>query len=99
VRLKKKRGIVSEQKSQTSAPKVICPYCKLEGDKVIAAGLPLKLCNECGTLWGEPFAWLYTFIVAPIEGFFNGEFAFFSYQGSYLRGLWLWLTAKDEETF
>lgn len=61
--------------------------------KVIAAGLPLKLCNDCGCLWGEPWVTIYDLIVVPIEGFFGNPegFYFMGYEGSYWLALWHFL--------
>ena len=75
-----------------------CPQCQgTDTAKVIAAGLPMKLCFECSSLWGEPWAFLYTFFVAPIEGLFNDEYTFFAYRGSYIEGLWMWFHYRDED--
>lgn len=78
--------------------KEVCPECKSKDtDKVIAAGMPMRLCNVegCHCLWGEPWATIYTWIVAPIEGLFNEGFSFMAYQGSYWEGLKAWW--KDED--
>lgn len=64
-----------------------CPLCGGPSDKVLYAGLPMRLCRneECRCGWGLG-SWL-TFI------FFNGYF--FVYQGSYWKALWRWLTEES----
>jgi hypothetical protein len=76
-----------------------CPTCEQPAAKVIAAGMPMKLCqNEnCNTVFGEPFCSIYIYCVAPIEGMFNDEFAFLIYEGSYLKALWDWFMTEDED--
>jgi hypothetical protein len=77
-----------------------CPACDGTAIKVIAAALPMKLCTEdgCRALWGEPFATIYTFLFAPLEGWMNRGFYFLAYEGSYFYALWDWLTLKGEES-
>lgn len=76
--------------------KVICPACQSEdANKIISALLPMKFCNKCHTLWGEPFATIYTVVFAPIEGIMNGQFMFVPYEGSYFRGIMEWFKATE----
>jgi hypothetical protein len=78
--------------------KLICPACgSYETSKVIAAGMPMKHCQECHTLWGEPWATIFTSLVAPLEGMVNGHFAFYLYEGNYFKALLNWLFAGSEE--
>jgi hypothetical protein len=64
-----------------------CPECNGESSKIIAAGLPMKLCLECNLLWGF-WSWFYAYLISPIEGMINGNFCFLTYEGSYLKALW-----------
>jgi hypothetical protein len=66
-----------------------CPLCGSSHEKVIYAGLPLKLCvkKDCNCVWGF---WSRLFYLLP----FNG--VFMKYHGSYWRALWHWLTAEEE---
>ena len=77
-------------------PSLICPYCGCLGNKVIAAGLPMKHCMECSTLWGF-WSDLYTHLIAPLEAMINGGFCFMVYTGSYIGGLIQWLKGNKEE--
>lgn len=74
-----------------------CPMCKTSASKVIAAGLPMKLCDNsnCNCLWGEPWASIYTWFVCPLEGLFNEGFSFMAYEGSYWEGLVAWWRNED----
>ena len=73
-----------------------CPECGSENaTKVISTGLPMKFCPDCALLWGEPWATIFDFFVAPLEGMLNGGFSFFTYEGSYLSGLWAWLNYSE----
>jgi len=78
--------------------KMRCPECQqYEGVKVITFGLPMKICESCSTLWGEPFATIYIVFLMPIEAMFSdsNEFCFFSYEGNYFVALWDWLRGDD----
>ena len=68
--------------------------------KVIAFGLPMKMKTgddgvpELHGFWSTP----YTFILAPIDAFFNGGqgFGFMEYEGSYWKALWHFLFGEQE---
>ena len=64
----------------------LCPACHLPSKKVIYAGLPMRLCYNCLTLFGF-WSW-----VVEREALlpFNG--VFMQYEGSYLVALWHWAT-------
>ena len=66
-----------------------CPSCQLSTKKVIYAGLPMKLCYNCLTLFGF-WSWVVESEVLP----FNG--VFLQYEGSYLKALWHWATDNLE---
>lgn len=59
-----------------------CPTCEVKALKVIYSGLPLLMCDKCTTIWGF-WSWVPRL-------WFNGYL--FIYKGSYLKGLWEWLT-------
>lgn len=71
---------------------MICPNCGSPASKVIAVAMPMKLCHndDCHVLWGEPFASIYTYLFAPIEGMISHHFCFMAYEGSYFKALWYW---------
>ena len=76
-----------------------CKTCGKENvTKVIAFGLPMRLCFDCGELTGI-FSWLYAYVLMPIEVFFTGQeyTAFMGYECSYPKALWHWLTANPED--
>ncbi len=64
-----------------------CPLCGGDGQKVIYAGFPGRICTneECSCLWGAAA------FVSEIIGW-NG--VLFAYDGSYLSALWRWLFAS-----
>jgi hypothetical protein len=63
-----------------------CVHCGSDDvEKVISYLMPMKYCHECFNLWGEPFAFIYTYFIGPIEGFIFGHFNFMSYNCSYLE--------------
>jgi hypothetical protein len=82
--------------------KLTCPDCSSENtSRVIAAGMPLKICMDCNTLWGEPFATIFTALIAPLEMWFNGYSAFMTYPEpgvkGYFHALWFWLKGESED--
>ncbi len=64
----------------------VCPRCRSAPTKVIYMGAPMKLCSDyaCSTLWG-----FWSFVPVHVVPF-NG--VFLSYEQSYWRALWHWLT-------
>ena len=73
-----------------------CPLCGSQALKIIYLGLPMKLCEEpeCSCIWGF-WAWV------PVKVQVNdGGWSFYAYTGSYISGLWRWLTRfpKEDET-
>lgn len=71
-----------------------CPSCQSENTtKVISMLLPMKFCDDCSTLWGEPFVTIFTYTVAPIEAFFTGQWCMVAYNGSYLYGVKAYIQA------
>jgi hypothetical protein len=72
-----------------------CPHCESKDtSKAIAWAMPVKLCLACNCLWGEPFASIYCYLIAPVEALFNDGFSFQLYRGSYWIALWHWLFLK-----
>lgn len=66
-----------------------CPTCKARVDKIIYAGLPMKLCSDpdCSRIFG-----LWSFAADWIG--FNGVMV--CYEGSYGKALWHWLVDDME---
>ncbi|MDD2853868.1 MAG: hypothetical protein PHY09_18425 [Desulfuromonadaceae bacterium] len=64
-----------------------CPWssCGGKAHKVIYAGFPMKMCDDCSTLWG------FWAIIPAL--YFHGYL--FIYEESYLKGLWEWLTYAE----
>jgi len=62
-----------------------CPVCRCSGDKVLYAGIPLRLCvnEKCNNIWG---LWSFLMLVVPFNGYF------LVYEGNYFIALWDWLT-------
>lgn len=69
-----------------------CPSCGSDGYKIIAGGLPIKLCMDttCNTIWGF-WSNVYVWILAPIDCFIKRRFSFMIYKGSYLKALRTWI--------
>jgi len=67
-----------------------CPRCDDETAKVIAWGLPLRLCLKCNMVGG---AWAMVYDALAV--FETEGFSFMVYRGSYWRALWHWLRGRD----
>lgn len=68
-----------------------CPNCGCGSVKVIAAGVPLKICemSECGSFWGF-WSNVYAGIVVPLLWMFHKDIKFMTYEGSYFKALKRW---------
>lgn len=74
-----------------------CLECESnDASRVIACGLPMKFCQRCSTLWGEPWATIYSLLLAPFEGLAKGGFEFMEYEGSYFAALKEWWQGDDD---
>lgn len=63
---------------------MICPHCASKASRVLYAGFPMWLCEECSTVCG-----FWSFI---LSWHFDG--CFMAYDGSYLRALWAYLRGE-----
>jgi hypothetical protein len=74
----------------------MCPTCgDVDSVRVIYFGFPMWLCmdEECSTVWGF---WSFMIDSFPMIGEDeDGDpcWAFFVYEGNYLKGLWQWMMA------
>lgn len=75
-----------------------CPTCGKVYRKFIYMGLSLRMCEDsaCSTAEG-PALWLMEHIPPFTQQERENGWALFEYEGSYWRGLWEWLTYKDDE--
>jgi len=77
---------------------VTCLNCGGNYKKYIYLGFPCKICENSFCNYGKGIA-LYLMEYLPVfseEESING-WALFEYEGNYLKGLWEWLTFKNDE--
>ena len=74
-----------------------CPNCQSENTtKAIAVAMPMKLCLDCGTIWGL-FSYIYV-VFAMLEAIFNdGYCSMMGYEGSYLDALKIWIKGPEDD--
>lgn len=67
-----------------------CPLCGSDPVKVIYYGLPMLLCTEdfCSCLYGF---WSFVAEFLPFNGYF------YTYEGSYIKALYRWLTQGENQ--
>lgn len=87
------KGLPDSSQHSDNADKDVCPYCgKGEFEKALYMGFPLRLCNrdQCATASGIG-SWVMVVIRPEPDGW-----TIMTYEGSYWRALWHWLTSEDE---
>jgi hypothetical protein len=74
-----------------------CPECASENTtKAIAMAMPMKLCIDCGNIWGF-FSYIYV-VFAMLESALSGGYCIMlGYEGTYWEALKVWAKGPDDD--